>query len=212
MGSQGFFVVFEGGDGVGKSTQVSLLAKWLRSPEGGGRTVVETREPGGTDLGRQIRELLQDGGDGEIDVKAEALLYAADRAHHVATVVRPALGRGDVVVQDRYVDSSIVYQGGVRGLGDEVARLSEWATGGLLPDLTIVLDAPASARRIVREPDRLERETDARADDLREGFLGRAKAEPARYAVVDATLAVEDVAAAVREAVAAALGRSGLAR
>jgi dTMP kinase len=206
MDTRGFFVVFEGGDGVGKSTQVSLLARWFRSPEGGSRTVVETREPGGTDLGRQIRELLQDGGDGAVDVKAEALLYAADRAHHLATVVRPTLERGDVVVQDRYIDSSIVYQGGVRGLGDEVAHLSDWAAGGLVPNLTIVLDAPASARRMVRDPDRLERETDARADDLREGFLELARREPTRYAIVDATLGVEEVAAAVREAVIASLG------
>lgn len=198
-------MVFEGGDGVGKSTQVSLLARWFRSPEGGARTVVETREPGGTDLGRQIRELLQDGGDGDVDPKAEALLYAADRAQHMVTVVQPALERGDVVVQDRFVDSSIVYQGRVRGLGVEVAHLSEWVTGGILPDLTIVLDAPASARRFVRDPDRLERETDSRADDLRQGFLERAHLEPTRYAIVDATRGVEEVAAAVREAVIASL-------
>jgi dTMP kinase len=206
MGERGVFLVFEGGDGVGKSTQTSLLARWLRSPEGGGRTVVETREPGGTDLGKRIRELLQDGGDGEVDNRAEALLYAADRAQHVATVVRPALERGDVVVQDRYVDSSIVYQGGVRGLGDEVARLSEWATEGLVPTLTIVLDAPVDARRIVHDPDRIERETDAQADDLRQGFLERAHRDPTRYVVVDATRTVDQVAAAVRAAVTALLG------
>jgi dTMP kinase len=206
MVERGVFVVFEGGDGVGKSTQVSLLARWFRSPEGGGRTVVETREPGGTDLGRQIRELLQDGGDGDVDVRAEALLYSADRAQHVATVVRPTLERGDVVVQDRYIDSSIVYQGVVRGLGNEVARLSEWATDGLQPTLTIILDAPAAARRFVRDPDRLERETDARADDLRQGFLERARLDPSRYAVVDATRTVDEVAAAVREAVSASFG------
>jgi dTMP kinase len=204
MGGSGFFVVFEGGDGVGKSTQVSLLAQWLRSPEGGNRTVVETREPGGTELGREIRQLLQDGD--EVDPRAEALLYAADRAHHIATVVRPALERGDTVVQDRYVDSSIVYQGVVRGLGDQVAQLSDWATDGLLPDLTIILDSPASKRRIVGDPDRLERETDAHAEDLRRGFLDRAASDPGRYAVVDATGEVDGVAAAVREAVNFALG------
>jgi dTMP kinase len=205
MGQPGLFVVFEGGDGVGKSTQVSLLARWLRSQEGGGRTVVETREPGGTDIGRQIRELLQGGGDGGIDVRAEALLYVADRAQHVSTVVRPALERGDVVVQDRYVDSSIVYQGKVRGLGDEVTRLSDWATGGLVPTITIVLDAPATARHLDGTLDRLERETDAWADDLRQGFLERAHQDPTRYAVVDATRTVDEVAAAVREAVSASL-------
>jgi dTMP kinase len=204
MAPTGFFVVFEGGDGVGKSTQVAELARWFRSPEGGSRTVVETREPGGTDLGRHLRELVQ-GGDGEVDPKSEALMYAADRAHHIATLVRPALERGDVVVQDRYLDSSIVYQGGVRGLGDEVARLNAWATGGLLPDLTIVLDAPGHARRLAGEPDRLERDTDVHAEDLREGFLARARLDPGRYAVVDATGTVDEVAAAVRAAVIAAL-------
>ena len=106
-----------------------------------------TREPGGTDVGRRIRDILQHGE--AVDPVAEALLYAADRAHHVATVVRPALARGCVVVQDRYVDSSIVYQGKVRGLGGEVERLSTWATGGLLPNLTIVLDLPAAVRTAV---------------------------------------------------------------
>ena len=146
-----------------------------------------------------------------MDPCAEALLYAADRAHNVATVVVPALERGDVVVQDRYVDSSIVYQGKVRGLGDEVARISRWATRGLVPDLTIVLDTPVDERRLVGDPDRLERDTDAKAEELRQGFLALAAAEPGRYAVIEATGSVEDVAAKVRDAVRDALERGGRA-
>jgi dTMP kinase len=207
MAYPGFFVVFEGGDGVGKSTQASLLAGWLRSDDGGAWNVVETREPGGTEAGLEIRTILQHGG--HVDPRAEALLYAADRAHHVAMVVRPALERGDVVVQDRYVDSSIVYQGVVRGLGDEVSRISRWATGGLIPDLTIVLDAPVADRRIVGEPDRLEQDTDSCAEELRQGFLSLAAAEPGRYAVVEAGGSMEEVAAEVRVAVQAALSRRG---
>ncbi|MBN2176469.1 MAG: dTMP kinase [Demequinaceae bacterium] len=205
MAYPGFFIVFEGGDGVGKSTQARLLAEWLRSDDGGARDVVETREPGGTELGREIREALQHGG--HVEPRAEALLYAADRAHHVATVVRPALERGAVVVQDRYVDSSKVYQGLVRGLGDEIGRLSAWATEGLVPDLTIVLDAPVEARRLEGDPDRLERETGEKAGDLRQGFLDLASAEPGRYAVVDGRGAVGEVAAAVRTVVEAVLAR-----
>ena len=207
MALPGFFLVFEGGDGVGKSTQAGLVAEWLVSPEGGGREVVLTREPGGTAVGRRIRDILQHGEP--VDPVAEALLYAADRAHHVATVVRPALGRGCVVVQDRYVDSSIVYQGKVRGLGGEVERLSAWATGGLLPDLTIVLDLAAGARRLGVERDRIERETEHQADDLRQGFIERASAAPARYAVIDAAASVDEVAAVVRRAVARAMGHAG---
>ncbi len=205
MAHPGFFVVFEGGDGVGKSTQARLLAEWLRSSEAGSWTVTETKEPGGTDLGRDIRDILQHGG--HVEPRAEALLYAADRAHHVATVVRPTLECGDAVVQDRYVDSSVVYQGLVRGLGDEVERLSKWATGGLVPDLTIILDVPAEARRLEGDPDRLERETDAHAEELRLGFIDRAKANPERYAIIDVRGTVEEVAAAVRVAVVSALAR-----
>ena len=134
----GLFVTFEGGDGAGKTTQVRLLAEWLRER---GHGVVETREPGGTELGRHIRRLLLHGG--EVSPRAEALLYAADRAHDVATVIRPALDRGDVVVADRYVDSSVAYQGAARSLGkDEVRELSMWATESLIPDLTVFLDLP----------------------------------------------------------------------
>ena len=153
------FVVLEGGDGCGKSTQVQRLVSRLRDL---GREVVATREPGATETGAAIR-LLVLGGD-HLDPRAEALLIAADRAEHVAEVIRPALERGAVVVSDRYVPSSLAYQGVARGLGvEEIARLSEWATGGLTPDLVIVLDVPASqaAGRRAGPEDRMEREPDS---------------------------------------------------
>jgi len=201
---RGFYVVFEGGDGVGKTTQLDLLAAWLRG-EGGARTVVTTREPGGTPLGVELRAALMHGG--HVAPRAEALLYAADRAHHIGTLVRPALERGDVVLQDRYIDSSVVYQGGARGLGDEVERISMWATEGLLPHLTVLLDMASSPERLTRDLDRVERETAARAHEMREAYLARARREPQRYAVIDAARSVDAVHADVRAAVAAALAR-----
>jgi dTMP kinase len=205
MAYPGFFVVFEGGDGVGKSTQIDLLAAHLRSGEGGGYSVVTTREPGGTELGKELRQAVMHGD--HVDPRAEALLYAADRAHHVGTLVRPALVRGDVVVQDRYVDSSIVYQGGARGLGDEVERISRWATEGLLPDLTVVLDMAPSAGRMNRDLDRVERETAEHADRIRQAFVDLAAREPERYCVVDAARSVDAVAVDVRAAVTHAMER-----
>jgi dTMP kinase len=156
MATRGVFVVLEGGDGSGKSTQARLLADRLR---GLGREVVATREPGATPAGAQIRGLVLGGGD--LDPRTEALLIAADRAEHVAEVVRPALRRGAVVVSDRHVPSSLAYQGVARGLGvGEIARLSEWATGGLVPDLVVVLDVDpvAAAGRRSGPEDRMERE------------------------------------------------------
>jgi dTMP kinase len=140
----GIFITFEGGDGTGKSTQVRLLAEWLTEQ---GRTVVTTREPGGTEVGTALREIVLHH-RGEIDARAEALLYAADRAQHIGTLVRPALERGDVVVQDRYIDSSVAYQGAGRVLdAAEIKRISLWATGDLLPDLTVLLDLPGHVAR-----------------------------------------------------------------
>ena len=142
--SRGVFITLEGGDGSGKTTQAELLREWLATE---GRTVVRTREPGGTEVGVEVREIVLHH-RGDITPRAEALLYAADRAHHVATVVRPALERGDVVIQDRYIDSSVAYQGVGRVLDPEAVRgLSEWATEGLRPDLTILLDLDADAAR-----------------------------------------------------------------
>src|SRR6187455_367847 len=196
----GVWVVFEGGDGVGKTTQISLLAASLT---GDGYDVVVTREPGGTELGRELRAAVMHGG--HVAPRAEALLYAADRAHHIYTVVAPALERGAVVLQDRYLDSSIVYQGGARALGDGVEEISLWATEGALPDLTVVLDMAPSADRMARDLDRVERETAEHAAAIRQGFLDLAARAPERYAVVDAARPVAEVFADVSDAVGAVL-------
>ncbi|GMA35234.1 dTMP kinase [Demequina litorisediminis] len=202
----GFFVVFEGGDGVGKTTQIDLLAAHLRAA---GRTVTVTREPGGTDLGVELRQAIMHGG--HVAPRAEALLYAADRAHHIATKVRPALEAGGIVIQDRYLDSSVVYQGGARGLGDEVEHISRWATEGLLPHLTVVLDMEPRAQRLDRELDRVERETTAHHALIRQAFLDRAALDPGRYAVIDAARSIPEVTADVVAAAASALALAGLA-
>ena len=197
--STGLFIVFEGGDGVGKSTQAEMLAAWLRSEDVGEKSVLETREPGGTALGREVRQAVMHGD--HVAPRAEALLYAADRAHHIATKVRPALDRGEIVVQDRYVDSSVVYQGGARGLGDEVERISRWATENLLPDLIVVLDAAVAPDRLARELDRVERETVEHAEAIRTAFLDRAALDPQRYVIIDGHGTVDEVHARVRAAV-----------
>ncbi|CAM3519008.1 dTMP kinase [Isoptericola cucumis] len=200
----GYFVSFEGGDGVGKSTHVRLLGQWLG--EATGREVVTTREPGGTELGVELRRLVMHGDD--MDPRTEALLYAADRAHHVASVVRPALARGAIVVTDRYLDSSVAYQAGGRELGEEeVEGLSLWATGGLLPHVTVLLDLDpvVGAARLSGEPDRLERAGDDFHRRTRETFLRRAAADPRRWVVVDASAPLDDVQAQVRVDVAARL-------
>jgi dTMP kinase len=204
----GLFVTFEGGDGVGKSTQAALLEDWLRAQ---GRDVVRTREPGGTDVGQRVREIVLHH-RGHIDARAEALLYAADRAHHVATVVRPAIARGDVVIQDRYLDSSVAYQGAGRVLDPQQVRdLSLWAVDGLLPDVTVLLDLDeTSARRRLdaddKPFDRLEAEQAEFHARVRAAFLTLADAEPARFLVVDASLPVDEIAALVRARVADRLG------
>ena len=190
------FVALEGGDGAGKSTQARLLREWLQAQ---GRTVLLTREPGGSELGAEIRRLLLHGD--HVSPRAEALLFAADRAHHVHSVVRPALARGEVVVTDRYLDSSVAYQGAGRDLaGEEVRQLSLWAVEGLLPDLTVLLDvAPGTGRERRGEVhDRLEAEPDDFHDRVRSGFLALADAEPHRYLVVDAGLPPAEVHALVR--------------
>ena len=207
----GRFIVFEGGEGAGKSTQVRLLAERLRAA---GRDVVVTREPGATKVGARIRGLLLDGDPTESDgiaPRAEALLYAADRAHHVATVVRPALSRGAVVISDRYVDSSLAYQGAGRVLPvDEVSWLSAWATGGLKPDLVVLLDVDPNvglARVADRggRVDRLEAEALPFHERVRYAFLDLAAAEPNRYLVLDASRAADSVAGMVADRVASLL-------
>ncbi|MEJ3749743.1 dTMP kinase [Actinomycetes bacterium KLBMP 9797] len=203
--ARGAFVVFEGGEGAGKSTQVTALAEALRRQ---GHDVVVTREPGATDVGQRIRSLVLGRQTGAgLAPRAEALLYAADRADHVATVVRPALARGAVVISDRYVDSSLAYQGAGRTLPvEEVSWLSSWATGGLKPDLVVLLDIdPASGLGRVAArgagADRLESESVAFHERVRYAFLDLAAADPKRYLVLDATRPVDELAAAVVERV-----------
>jgi dTMP kinase len=199
----GLFITLEGGDGSGKSTQSALLASWL---EENGQTVVLSREPGGTELGLELRDIILHR-RGYIDPRAEALLYAADRAHNIATKVRPALERGDVVLQDRYIDSSVAYQGAGRVLDPaEVRDVSFWATEGLLPDLTILLDLDerVSQERLKDRTkyDRLEEEKQEFHARVRAGYLELAAAEPDRFLVLRATDSVETLAAVIRERVA----------
>jgi dTMP kinase len=204
--AQGLFIVFEGGEGAGKSTQVRHLADALQRI---GRDVVVTREPGATPLGARIRSLVLDPPEitGEVVTpRAEALLYAADRAHHVASVVRPALAHGAVVVSDRYVDSSLAYQGAGRTLPvDEVSWLSKWATGGLKPDLVVLLDLEPSVglARVGRrgDADRLESESLAFHERVRYAFLDLASADPSRYLVLDASRSPEALATGVLQRV-----------
>ncbi len=202
------FISFEGIDGVGKSTQADLLEAHL---VGLSREVVRTLEPGGSELGRDIRKLLLH--SGHVDARAEALLYAADRAHHVATVIRPALAEGKVVITDRYLDSSVAYQGAGRILGaTEVRDLSMWAIQGLLPALTVLLDldaASAVARRAKTgdAPDRLEREKVEFFEAVRACYLELAAAEPDRFLVVDARDSVDGIQAQIRARVDELLGR-----
>lgn len=199
----GVFVAFEGGEGAGKSTQARLLAEWAQAR---GHDTVLTHEPGDTSAGRQIRELLLDPASRGLSPRSEALLYAADRAEHVAGVVRPALERGEVVVTDRYVDSSLAYQGAGRVLPvEEVERLSRWATGGLVPDLVVVLDLPAEKglARAGTNPDRLEREPLDFHDRVRAHFLHLARRDPRRYLVVNATLPRDQVASLVQRSLEA---------
>ncbi|WP_245979353.1 dTMP kinase [Streptomyces diacarni] len=196
--ADGFFLVLEGGDGAGKSTQVEALAEWIRAK---GHEVVVTKEPGSTPVGKRLRSILLDVSSSGLSHRAEALLYAADRAEHIATVVRPALERGAVVLSDRYVDSSVAYQGAGRDLSPtEIARISRWATEGLVPHLTALLDiAPETAReRFTEAPDRLESEPAEFHQRVRSGFLTLAAADPARYLVVDAGQEPEAVTTVIR--------------
>ena len=198
---RGLLVAFEGGEGVGKTTQARLLAIWLREQ---GYDVVATQEPGATKMGMRLRALLLDTAHTGLSPRAEALMYAADRAEHVESVIIPALERGTVVVTDRYVDSSIAYQG--RGRNQpvgEVAGLNRWATGGLEPDLTILLDLPPEAglgRRSV-SADRLEAEPADFHERVREGFLAQAQANPGRYLVLDATRTPAELSALIQDRV-----------
>jgi len=200
----GLFISFEGIDGVGKSTQADLLETWLSEQ---GKTVIRTLEPGGTDVGVEIRKILLHH-KGDLAPRAEAALFAADRAHHVSSKIRPALERGEIVITDRYFDSSVAYQGAGRDLSrTEVRDLSLWAVGGLLPQLTVLLDLPAEEARARRnksgtEPDRLEREKIEFFETVRSAYLDLAKAEPNRFLVVDASVSVEEMQSQIRARVA----------
>ena len=197
MAARGMFITFEGGDGSGKSTQIQSVRDWFESR---GREVIVTREPGGTELGTEIRRLVQNGPE-DVDARTEALLYAADRAYHVATVIAPALERGAVVLGDRYIDSSLAYQGAARSLGvDEIASLSAWATRGLYPSLTFLLDLPpeVGARRRTDAPDRMERESMDFHERVRHQYLRLADAEPERIVVIDAVGTIEEVFSEIR--------------
>lgn len=202
----GLFVTFEGGDGGGKSTQIPLLEKWLQSESSPfqGAEVTVTKEPGGSPLGAQIRELILH--SDHVSDRAEALLYAADRAHHVETVVRPALDAGGIVIGDRYLDSSVAYQGAGRALDpSDVYELSMWATGGLLPHVTFLLDITPEAlaeRREATSLDRLEREGIQFREAVRTAFLDLARREPERWIVVDASQSIEEVHAEITQRLA----------
>jgi dTMP kinase len=194
--TKGIFIVFEGGEGIGKSTQAKLLKAWLEQE---GETVVLSREPGGSDLGIEIRKILLSHSTGEISPRAEALLYAADRAHHVFSVIRPALAAGEVVISDRYFDSSIAYQGAGRVLEPgEVARISRWATESLFPTLTIIIDLPAEiglAR--LKSKDRLESQPLDFHERVRQEFLQLSLLDPERYFVVNGNQTIEDTHSAI---------------
>ena len=192
MKSDGIFIAFEGGEGSGKSTQAKLLKGWFEEE---GKEVTLTREPGGSALGKGLRKILLANETGVISPRSEALLYAADRAHHVYSVIKPALERGEVVITDRYFDSSIAYQGAGRTLSSsEVARISRWATESLYPTLTIILDQPAEiglSRK--KNADRLESESIDFHNRVRQEYLQLASVDPERYLVIDARKPVADI-------------------
>jgi dTMP kinase len=199
--TQGIFIAFEGGEGTGKSTQSKLLAQWLEQE---GETVHLSREPGGTELGKDLRKILLGHETGDISPRAEALLYAADRAHHVYSVIRPALDRGEVVISDRYFDSSAAYQGAGRVLNPtEVARISRWATESLYPTLTILIDLPAEiGLGRLQSRDRLEAESNAFHERVRQEYLQIAMMDPERYFVVDGTQSVDEISTQITTRVA----------
>jgi len=196
----GLFIAFEGGDGAGKSTQAARLAAALESR---GHTVLRTREPGGTPVGEKLRSLVLDHGNGDIDAHTEALIFAASRAAHATQVIRPALGRGEIVLTDRYIDSSVAYQGAGRNLGlDAVRSLNEWATSGLQPHLTVLLDVDPRLGRRRRTAgqaaeDRLESEADEFHTRIRDAFLNLAAGRPESYLVLPAELPVDELAAQI---------------
>lgn len=208
----GLFISFEGIDGVGKSTQADRLQSYLQNR---GLEVIRTFEPGGTELGSEIRHLLLHR-KGEVSPRSEALLYAADRAHHVASKILPGLKAGKVVITDRFLDSSVAYQGAGRELDlEEIRNLSLWAVGNLLPELTVLLDLDADSAAKRREgtgtePDRLERERIGFFEAARKSYLDLAAKEPNRFLVIDAQADPEEIWNQIRPRIDALLGSKGL--
>jgi len=196
----GVLIAFEGGDGAGKSTQATLLVAWLTER---GHEVVATRQPGGTPVGSAVRAILLEPATGRLSPRTEALLYAADKAEHVDTVVLPALERGAVVVTDRYVDSTLAYQGAGRALAaDDLRWLVDWATRRVLPDLTVLLDVDSdTGGSRLSGLDRLEAEPADFHRRIRQRFHELAEGEPHRYLVCDGRAAADEIAVAVRERV-----------
>lgn len=196
----GLFLCFEGGEGAGKSTQASLLRDWLVAA---GHDVRLTFEPGDTHVGRDIRRIVLDPATGHLADRTEALLYAADKAEHVEKVVRPALARGSVVITDRYVDTSLAYQGTGRGIDTgELERVLRWATRDLRPHLTVLLDVePAAGLGRFEGRDRIEAESLDFHRRARDGFLALAAANPDHYLVLDARTDRDELAALIRKRV-----------
>jgi dTMP kinase len=210
---KGFFVTMEGVEGSGKSTQIALLKDYLQTK---GRSVDVTREPGGTPIGEAVRTVLLDPANDAMDSMSELLLYEAARAQHVTQLIRPALGRGAIVICDRFSDSTTAYQGAGRGLSKEdMDRLHGLATRGLVPDLTILIDLPvaeglARAKRY-RDADRIELEPEEFHERVRQAFLRLAKEEPDRVKIVDGLLPMDKVAEEIRSHTEAMLSRSAYA-
>ncbi|MBS2939819.1 dTMP kinase [Nocardioides sp. J2M5] len=204
---RGLFVCFEGGEGAGKSTQSRLLRDWLVER---GETVLLTFEPGDTAVGKELRRIVLDPATGDLSDRTEALLYAADKAEHVDHVVLPALARGEVVITDRYVDSTLAYQGAGRTLAvAEVEAVARWATGDLRPHLTVVLDLePETGLGRFEERDRIEGQSLEFHQRVRQGFLDLAAADPDHYLVLDARAPIDEIAAAVRTRVEQSMGRA----
>ena len=206
MSETGLFVCFEGGEGAGKSTQSRLLHDWLVAR---GETVLLTFEPGDTPVGKELRRIVLDPATGDLSDRTEALLYAADKAEHVDHVVLPALERGEVVITDRYVDSTLAYQGAGRTLDvAEVEAVARWATHDLRPHLTVVLDlAPEAGLGRFDERDRIEGQSLEFHERVRQGFLDLAAADPDHYVVLDARAPIDEIAATIQERITPLLGR-----
>jgi dTMP kinase len=204
---RGLFVCFEGGEGSGKSTQSRLLREALTAE---GYSVLLTFEPGDTSVGRELRRIVLSPETGALADKTEALLYAADKAEHVETLVLPALGRGEVVITDRYVDSTLAYQGAGRSLAvGEVERVARWATGDLRPHLTVVLDlAPVAGLRRFEGRDRIEGESLDFHQRVRAAFVAMAKADPEHYLVIDARASIAEIHRQIKQRLAPLLGQA----